>query len=217
MTDKKGIELYTAGGDSGVSVTIGKTTLKPQGHPIRIRLKSQSAHVYLVIDASGSMANDKLEQAKKGVLDFARDAFRKGYDVGLISFNTAARHISEPTHDLGMLRNRVGEMNAAGSTNMAEAISMAHGYLKTAGDTRVIVIATDGLPDSAEDALAEAVKAKGDGIDIITIGTDDADREFLKRVASRSELGKKVSREAFSLGISSASGLLPSPKATKKR
>ena len=217
MDDKKGIELVKTDKSSGISVTIGKTTLKPQGHPTSISFEKQMAYVYLLIDNSGSMAGDKLEQAKKGVIDFTKDAFRKEYSVGLISFNTTAKHICEPTYDIALLKDRIREMHATGSTNMAEAIKMAHDHLKTANNIRVIVIATDGMPNNASEALKEAAKAKEDKIDIITIGTDDANQELLKRLASRSELGKKVSREVFSQAISLASNLLPPPKSVVKR
>jgi Mg-chelatase subunit ChlD len=175
------------------------------------------ANVYLVIDTSGSMVGDKLEQVKKGVVDFAKDAFRKEYAVGLISFNTSAKHISEPTHEISLLKDRIREMHATGSTNMAQAIKMAHDLLKKLDTTRVILIATDGIPDNANDALLEGLKAKEDKIDIITIGTDDANQEFLKRLATRADLGKKVTREVFSQAISSASNLLPPPKSISKR
>lgn len=217
MSDKKGIQLIKTEQSSGISLEIGHTTIKSQGHPISVRFEKQTAYVYLVIDTSGSMANDKLEQAKQGILDFAKDAFRKEYAVGLISFNTTAVHISEPTYDVGLLKNRVRELHATGSTNMAEGIKMAHSHLKKGANNRVIVIATDGLPDNARDALNEAGKAKEDKIDIITVGTDDANQEFLKKLASRSELGKKVAREVFSQAISSTSNLLPPPKSITKR
>ena len=105
--------------------------------------------------------------------------------VGLISFNTTARHVCEPTYDIRSLQGRISEMHATGSTNMAKAIKMAHDHLKRLDNTRVIVIATDGLPDNAQDALREGAKAKKDKIDIITIGTDDANQGFLKRLATR--------------------------------
>jgi hypothetical protein len=100
---------------------------------------------------------------------------------------------------------------------MAQAIKMAHDLLKKLDTTRVILIATDGIPDNANDALLEGLKAKEDKIDIITIGTDDANQEFLKRLATRADLGKKVTREVFSQAISSASNLLPPPKSISKR
>jgi hypothetical protein len=59
--------------------------------------------------------------------------------------------------------------------------------------------------------------AKADKIDIITIGTDDADQTFLKNLASSTQLGSKVSREAFSSTISSSVKLLPLPKRIAKR
>lgn len=217
MSDKKGVELVRTEQSSGISVTIGNTKLKPQGHPISVRFEKQIAYVYLVIDTSGSMVGYKLEQAKKGVIDFAKDAFRKEYMVGLISFNTTARHVCEPTYDIRLLQGRIREMQATGSTNMAEAIKMAHDHLKRLDNTRVIVIATDGLPDNAQDVLREGTKAKENKIDIITIGTDDADQGFLKRLATRAELGKKVKREVFSQAISSASNLLPPPRSITKR
>ena len=217
MDDKKGVELIKPDQSSGISVTIGNTTLKPQGHPISVRFEKQTAYVYLVIDTSGSMVGSKLEQTKKGIIDFTKDAFRKEYAVGLISFNTTAKHVCEPTYDIGLLKDRIREMHATGSTNMAEAIKMAHEHLKRLDNTRVIVIATDGLPDNAQDALREGTKAKEDRIDIITIGTDDANQEFLKRLATRAELGKKVTRDVFSQAISSASNLLPPPRSITKR
>jgi len=217
MSEKKGVELVRTEHSSGISVAIGDTKLEPQGHPVSIRFEKRTAYVYLVIDTSGSMAGDKLEQAKKGVVDFAKDASRKEYAVGLISFNTTSRHVCEPTYDVRTLQGRIREMHAAGSTNMAEAIRMAHDHLRGSDNTRVIVIATDGLPDSVQDALREGMRAKQDKIDIVTIGTDDADQGFLKRLATRAELGKKVKREVFSEAISSASNLLPAPRSMTKQ
>ena len=216
MDNKKGIELVKHD-EPGISLTIGKTTLKPQGGPVSLRLEKQASHVYLIIDTSGSMANEKLEQAKLGILDFARDAFRKEYDVGLISFDTTARHVCEPTCDLGVLKKCLSGLNAAGTTNMSAAIRLAHEHFNASKGTRVMVVATDGLPDNAREALNEAARAKEDSIDIITIGTDDADQDFLKKLASRSELGKKVARAVFSQAISEASSLLPSPKSITRR
>jgi Mg-chelatase subunit ChlD len=215
--DKKGIEIYTKDTPKGVSITIGTTKVETQGQPVSIRFEKQQAYVYLVVDCSGSMAGQKLEQAKKGILDFSKDAFLKEYLVGLISFDTEARHICEPTYDIGLLNSSLEQMHSTGSTNMADAIILAHHHLKDRTSTRVIVIATDGLPDNAQYALTAGDRAKADKIDIITIGTDDADQEFLKKLASQTHLGKKVAREAFSQAISSSVKLLPAPKRIVKK
>jgi len=49
---------------------------------------------------------------------------------------------------------------------------------------RYIVILTDGYPDAAESAIEQATAARGQGIEIVAIGTGDADREYLRRLAS---------------------------------
>ena len=81
----------------------------------------------------------------------------------------------------------------------------------------VMVIITDGVPDSQVEALTEAEQAKKKGIEIITIGTDDADSNFLKKIASRANLGVKVTREQFKEGITSAAKMLPQLGSGKKR
>jgi Mg-chelatase subunit ChlD len=217
MDDKKGIELVRSGSDPGISITIGSTPIKSQGRPVTVRFEKQMAHVYIVIDTSASMAGNKLAQACVGILDFAGNTFRKGYDVGLIAFSSKARHICAPTGDISVLKDSLDKLHAAGSTNMAEAITMAHDHLSAMKDTRVMVIATDGQPDNDHEAQNAADRAKADKIDIITIGTDDADRSFLKKLASRTELGIKVSVREFQTGISSASNLLPPPKSITRR
>ena len=73
----------------------------------------------------------------------------------------------------------------------------------------MIVIATDGQPDNRSTASGAAEKAKKMGVDIIAVGTDDADSSFLKKLASRSDLGIKVTREHFGKGITQAAKSLP--------
>ena len=54
-----------------------------------------------------------------------------------------------------------------------------------AGDRkRYIVILTDGYPDAPESAIEQAVGCAQQGIEIVAIGTGDADRDYLRRLAS---------------------------------
>jgi uncharacterized protein YegL len=61
---------------------------------------------------------------------------------------------------------------------------MARGQLVADDRHRYIVILTDGYPDAPESAVEQAGAARRAGIDIIAIGTGDADREYLRRLAS---------------------------------
>ena len=73
-----------------------------------------------------------------------------------------------------------------------------------------MVIVTDGMPNDEEETLSMATRAKNSGIDILAIGTDDADQNFLKILASHRDQGVKVARENFEIAISSTACMLPS-------
>lgn len=169
----------------------------------------RGASVYLVIDSSESMEGAKLVQAKKGAMDFALEARSKGYSVGLIHFASSASHLCGTQQEISFLRPYMERVTAGGSTNMADAIHMATDELSHKRGYRAMVIVTDGMPDSEEAALAAAEKAKSSGIDIIAIGTDDGNREFLGRLASRTELGVKVPREQLQSAITTSAEMLP--------
>ena len=211
---QRGVEIVRTPAVDGVSIVRGSIKIETRGQPIDLSFERQWGQVYLVVDCSGSMSGYKLEQAKEGIIDFAKDAVRREFLVGLIKFNSSATHICEPIRDIVSLERHLKIMMATGSTNMTDAIKMAHEHLKRVECSRAIVIATDGLPNNVKTSIKAGQLAKNDGIDIITIGTDDADRDFLSKLASQTELSTKVSREMFAKAISSASNLLPAPRKT---
>ncbi len=173
-------------------------------------LRSQ-CYVYLVIDCSGSMAGNKLAQAKKGALDFAASAFRDGYAVGLVSFNDDVAHLSAPVTDLDSLTKAVTRLNVQGGTNLAPAINEVIDQFKDKKEaTLAMVIVTDGLTNSPHVALSSAENAKRQGITILTIGTDDADATFLSRLASDTKLSKKVGSNYLETALSDVAKMLPS-------
>jgi uncharacterized protein YegL len=95
---------------------------------------------------------------------------------------------------------------------MKDAIYLSCNLLKGFSGPKAIVIVTDGMPNSPGDPLSSLNAgnfAKSQQIDIIAIGTDDADHAFLQKIASRSELGIKVSSEKLEQSITSSVKLLP--------
>lgn len=167
-------------------------------------------YVYLLLDCSGSMADgDKLGQAKRGATGFAKSAIDKGYAVGLISFESEARHILSPVTELVTLAAKINDQITGGSTNLANAILISSEYLRSRVGGKAICIVTDGMPDDEKKALDAATEVKRAGIEILTIGTDDADRRFLEKLATRSELAAKVERASLEAGIVEMVKLLP--------
>lgn len=178
------------------------------GKPVIIRRSAKN--VYLLVDCSGSMTEgNKLEQAKNGAIGFAKEALRKEYSVGLIQFASHAEHLLELQNELTYLTTKVESMSACGSTNMAAAIQIAReSFADTAGE-KVVCLVTDGMPDDKKATIEAANELRTQGVEIMTIGTDDADKEFLEKLATRKELSLMVLRDQLERGIISMAKMLP--------
>jgi uncharacterized protein YegL len=216
MDDQKGTGIQISNKpNEQIAIVGGGIKILASGKPINASLAPDWGSIFILLDCSGSMKHKKLDQAKSGIMEFARDAFQKKYRVGLIRFGDNAEQLSEPTTDIAVLQEKIAGMRAGGSTNLTAALMSAHLKLKNFGGPRVIVIATDGMPDNIKSSLEAAESVKLDGIEIITIGTEDAKKDFLNKLASRSELSAQVSNDQFGQAISSASLLLTGPKSIK--
>lgn len=187
-----------------------KATGKSLGEGARRRGRRRQS-VILAIDISGSMSKEKLTQARVGTLSFYENAVSKGYDVGLIAFESDSRVL----FDVGQIRSKEQlrlEMDALaskGSTNMTSAISLVHERLRSVTGIRAMVLATDGEPDKPSEAIRAADRAKEDGISIICIGTHDADHSFLQRIVSADDLAVMVDDSRLGAGMADAAEMLP--------
>ena len=165
----------------------------------------EDAIVYLLIDVSGSMHGSNIDLAKKGSREFAYSAIGKGHHVGLISFGSSADYICDPTDNKENIADKIKSLEIDGSTDMAAALTMVNEcFADIKPDLATIVIVTDGRPDSEMEALEEAEKLKNYGVTIITIGTDDADEDFLQQIASASDLANVVENQDLGNAISGA-------------
>lgn len=188
----------------------GHLVLKLPGGQVQSIPEPEPAFAYLLVDCSSSMEGSNITQAKEGVLAFAENAVKQRYSVGLIRFADTAELLSKPREGLAVLVSRLHRLDASGGTNMSDALDLATREMTTLSGVRAIVIATDGAPNSKESTLAAAKRAKAAGIDIIAIGTEDADHDFLSILVTRSDLAVKVTADHLNRGISDATKLLPS-------
>lgn len=210
MTKEKHIQKIDSPKDTRVSVSRVSIEITHAGKPINGA--ALTGYVYLLVDCSGSMQGNKIMQAKKGALNFAKEALGKGYFTGLIQFDSSAKLICEPYKNISVLEEALKKLEIGDTTHIAKAINLAHNLMKDLSGTRVIVIVTDGMANGLGDPLASlkaGEAAKRNKIDIIAIGTDDADQDFLKRLASRSELGIKVESKHFEKTITDSAKMLP--------
>lgn len=190
-----------------------KISTKVNGNGTDLVKKSQeklnyAGEVYLLIDCSGSMYAEKLDQAKSGAIEFAKSSLEKDFRIGLISFHSFAEHRIKPTDDIEKLSVQIMKMTDEGSTNMAEAIRTAMYQFSSHRIKRILCIVTDGMPDSVTDALAMANDAKRDNIEIMAIGTSPCNQEFLDQLTSKKGLGLLVGQESLEEGIKKMAGFL---------
>jgi len=160
------------------------------------------------------MCGNKLEQARDEAKALLRKAVGGGYAAGLISFSSSATRVSKPTTDLATLEHAIDRLVGGGSTNLAAAVRLATEDLQV-GPLRTMVLVTDGQPDDRPLALDAARSAHQAGITIIAVGTDDADTEFLRLIASATELAIPVSAKHLASGIRQAAALLPMPQSRR--
>jgi Mg-chelatase subunit ChlD len=166
--------------------------------------------VCLVIDVSESMdMRHKLEYAQHGAIGFAKEALTQDYAVAVVSFGSSAEVHIRPTKDIEQISRAINNLYLRGSTGMAAGITTATNIVKEAIMEQSMCIVTDGMPDSQAAALEAASAAKAQGIQILTIGTEDADWEFLAKIASAKDLAKKVTPDQLEGGITDMAKLLP--------
>jgi Mg-chelatase subunit ChlD len=125
-----------------------------------------------------------LQQAKAGAINFMKNLDPEYTTIGLVSFDSCARLRMPFTKSLKKLTKAVNALTASGSTDMAGALETSFQNFQTVEGQRVIVLLTDGYPDTVSTTLAQRDNCTRDMIDIITIGTDRADNAFLKKIAT---------------------------------
>ncbi len=107
--------------------------------------------VILVLDVSGSMRGEKIDQAKEA-LDFVLDNLHDEDRFNVIAFSTSTRHYAPdlvPADERGEARDFVARLEANGSTDINRALLEA---LAMTDETRptILVFLTDGLPTVGE-------------------------------------------------------------------
>lgn len=145
--------------------------------------------VCLCMDVSGSMTGKPLNEAQEAARRFISEMDLSSSSVGIVSFGSEANVNTKATQNAKQLMKAVDSLAISGSTNMSAGIETSHGQLAKCSkdEARFLVLFTDGAPDNKKKTREAARQCHADGVDIVTIGTSGAVREFLAELASTDE------------------------------
>ncbi len=155
------------------------------------------SNVYLVVDTSGSMRGDKLENVRSALLSFISQIQGAEDRVGMVEFSGYVTNIVplatvDDAHRQ-RLRNEIGSLEAAGDTALLDAVRAAYVRLQQENDTsriNAIVAMTDGRENASATTLRALAREIENGnrsgvrVVIFTIAYgDDADLQTLQQLA----------------------------------
>ena len=154
----------------------------------------------LVLDVSGSMSGEPIQELNKGLQDFYQEISKDNttsqrLEVSLITFSNNVNTVQEPA----LVENfTMPTLSASGSTAMVTAVN--HAIDKVAArkqwykDTNQayyrpwIILMTDGEPDNDQDVIGLAQRIKQDvaakKYAFLPIGVEGAEMSILKQIES---------------------------------
>ena len=135
--------------------------------------RAEYTDVILVLDTSGSMVKDKIDQLQKDVNELINDTIPKGNKIALITFNDTATIVNDFTDDTVVLQESINNLTTAGETNYYQALLKVDDILNTYNkeDNRdcVVLFLTDGLPTSETPSEVGEYKLLKDKYDYLSI------------------------------------------------
>jgi Ca-activated chloride channel family protein len=135
-------------------------------------------NITFVLDVSGSMAGDKIKQAKKALL-YCVDNLNAGDEFDIIRFSTEAYSLfgqieSATENNIKKAEKFINDLKPVGGTNIEEALNLALKEKRNSNRTHLIVFITDGKPTIGETAdenlLKKIEKLNKENIRIFTFG-----------------------------------------------
>jgi len=146
-----------------------------------IRYVSQPAvnSFSLVVDRSGSMSGNAMNDAKKAVIHFI-DEMRSGDQANVIAFDSRVSVYANMGTNKSSLKSAVKKINPGGATALYDAIAKASTNLYNESGARIIVFLTDGDDTGSKFSLKDIRSMNlSEGIFIYGIGLGSVNKKGL--------------------------------------
>lgn len=170
-----------------VSLLLGELWLSLTVLPPSINRESQA--IVLLIDASGSMNYEKLEEVKTAATDFVRrqnlnmaKTQENRDQIAVIGFGSDVNVATPLTSNLTILEKAIASVNDGGGTNIDLALQTGRQELSASNLNKNLLLFTDGIAHSPTETIQEAEIITSQGINLVAIATGDADTEFLSQL-----------------------------------
>ena len=174
----------------GLTADNFKISLGSDQLPIRELLNPEAARepasVLLVVDVSGSMAGEPMNQARNAMRDFVQTLEPTDY-VGIVTFSNAVTNLQPFTTDRSQLTNAISNLQPVGETALYDGMLAASAQMAEAPTRRQLMVllsdgrATLGLPN--REASIQAAVTGEVGVVAVGLGSD-LDTQYLNQLAT---------------------------------
>lgn len=142
---------------------------RPSDFHVEVRERKKGASIIFLVDASGSSALQRLNEAKGAVEALLADCYVRRDVVGLITFRGQTAELAlPPTQSLARARRSLAELPGGGGTPFALALDLAAevaGAEREKGRTPQIVVLSDGRANVDRAGQGGRAKAMADAED----------------------------------------------------
>ena len=176
----------------------GRVKIRREDFRIRRFIEKTGTTVVFAVDASGSLALNRLAEAKGAIELLLAESYARRDEVALIAFRgTTAELLLPPTRALARAKRALQGLPGGGGTPLAHALDAARETAEIArrsGNMAMVVLLTDaraniardgtpGRPKAAADALAAAAALRASGINSLFVDTSPRGEPFAREVA----------------------------------
>ncbi len=159
-----------------------------------IRTTSDERDIVLVLDASGSMAGEPMEETKDAATKFVQTILKEDASIGIVTYDDEASMPSDFSTNESHLVDTIDNIDDGGGTNIEAGLRTADQMLSSSNaKKKIIVLMSDGMPNDGlqdDELIAYSDELKEKGIYIYTLG-------FFN------EIGNKSSAQYLMEGIAS--------------
>ena len=146
--------------------------------PSQTPAPQEERDIVLLLDESGSMDGDPIDETKKAAKKFIQTILGEGANIGIVSYNEEAEQKAAFSQNQSVLTQAVSELDAWGGTNMEAGLVKADRMLQNSkAKKKIIVLMSDGEPNEGKEGdelIAYADSLKDNGTTIYTLGFFEA-------------------------------------------